>query len=443
MNRSSLVPLVILASSIAAIAATPEADPATTQLQVFPKNFARHHIGSNLFIYQNAKYVPTESAAAWLDDDITSGSAPLTGKQHYLLALPEPEVVTNFAISAQAMQGTVTIYAGDEPQAPGAKSWQPLVREVPLESINGKKLARPFSRLAKYLLLETNVTEPAPIYSLYLYGEIPAVGYQLVKRDAPIDVKAIFGPYVNDLTAISSAGLYAGGRVAFSTEPTGYTTWQKAIDDNPGTGGKIASSTDQAGMALTFRETQPVKRLAILSGNNAKGKLEVFVLPTLPQGPAITSATPAEGVQPASNVTTSAKTTSNVIGAVSLNGLTPTATFTFDGTNPRQGQDLTDVDGSVVLFRWTPETAGEAFEFQELDAFAGYSLSQYTVAPTLKTVAELTKDQSKDGKSIADGKDGKGLTPVGELFPRQTPYSPPALGFPPSVNDPLPLPASP
>jgi hypothetical protein len=430
MIRPKLVPIVILASSIAAISAVAEADPADKQLQVYPKNIARHHIGANLFLFNTTSqsYTPTEAAAAWLDDDINTGMAPVAGKQHYMLALPEPEVITNFAISSQGSKGSVTIYAGDEPSAPGAKSWQPIARDVSFDAVDGKKLAKPFNRLAKYILLETDVSEPSPIYSLYLYGERPAISFQLVKREQALDTKAIFGPYTNNLTAISTSGLYAGGRVAFSTEPGSYTAWQKAIDENPESGVSLITSGDQAGMVLKFRDSQPVTRLSVLAGNASKGKLEVYVVPTLADG-AVAAAPAEEGVQPVASKAKSPIHSEPVM----LTGLTPAATFNFDGSNARQSQDLTGPQGTALLFRWTPEFAGEAFVLRELNAFGNFTLSDYALALSPEAIAELAKDASKDGKAFVEGKGGKALEPVGELFPREKPYLPPGLGFPPPI----------
>jgi len=50
-------------------------DPAARQYQVYPKNLARQHVGSNLFVYNTTtnQYVPTEASAAWLDEDVTTG----------------------------------------------------------------------------------------------------------------------------------------------------------------------------------------------------------------------------------------------------------------------------------------------------------------------------------------------------------------------------------
>ena len=199
--------LALLASTTCAtIAFAVDNDPAARQYQVYPKNLARQHVGSNLFVFNttNNTYVPTEASAAWLDEDITTGWPVLAGKQHYLLALSEPELVSNFAVSSKPSEGTVSIYAGDEPAAPGAKSWAPLAQNVPFNSINEKKLDKPFTRFAKYLLIETDLATPGPLYSLYVYGEKPATVYSMREREQAIDSRAIFGQYINNQTTFNA-----------------------------------------------------------------------------------------------------------------------------------------------------------------------------------------------------------------------------------------------
>src|SRR5688572_25785042 len=124
MKKTLLYSLVSAATAVAAVAA----DADTAQLQSFPKNLARQHLGANLFQYSptTQAYTPTQAAAAWLDDDISTGWAMLSGKQYYLIAFPEAELISNFSLSARPASGTVSLYAGDEPAPPGAKSWTVL-----------------------------------------------------------------------------------------------------------------------------------------------------------------------------------------------------------------------------------------------------------------------------------------------------------------------------
>ncbi len=176
---------------------------------------------------------PTEAAAAWLDDDIATGWPALTGKQDYLLALPEPQLVNNFSISARSATGTVTLYAGDEVAPPGAKSWTLIEKDIPVESIN-EKLGKPFGRFAKYILIETNLTDSGPWYSLYLYGDQPAVAYHLQQRAQPVDPRTIFGPYTNPETSISLSSLYAHSRVTAAGGDAG--SWRKPSTTTRGPG---------------------------------------------------------------------------------------------------------------------------------------------------------------------------------------------------------------
>ncbi len=188
MKTKSLLAIgALLFSSAFVFAATEATDGAAKQLQIYPKNLARQNVGTNLFVFDAASqnYIPTAAAAAWLDDDVATGWPPGTGKSYYLLTLSEPQLVTNFAISTKAgSNGIVTIYANsnDEPAPPSAKSWTPLVKDVSIDAINNKTLAKPFSHFAKYLLIETNVADPSPWYSIYVYGSTPASSFHLAKR---------------------------------------------------------------------------------------------------------------------------------------------------------------------------------------------------------------------------------------------------------------------
>lgn len=413
MTRYLLVPAAILATSIAALAAP---QTASKQLDIYPKNLARQHVGANVFLFNTTtqSYGTTEAAAAWLDDDITTGWPIMAGKQHYLLALPEPDVMTNFAVSTRSSAGTITLYAGDEPAAPGAKSWSPVARNVELESINGRKLSKPFSRFAKYLLVETDIADPGPLFSLYLYGERAATSYVLAKREKAIDTKSIFG-YVNDQTAISHSGLYLDSRVTFASAAGGSTAWQKAIDDNPESGVSIAPSTDTAGLVVKINAAPNISRLSVLTGTALNGQLDFF----------LTDAAPADGE------------------GASLSGLKPTISMALDGSTTRQAIDFPATKAGALLVRWSPASGTESLTLREINAFNGLSLSEYALGMTPEAVAELVKngDLSKDGKSF---KDGKGLPDaVGELRPSRSPYLPGALGFPPNLTAVLPPNASP
>ena len=419
MNIKPLTSLILLTSAAVSLAAV-EGDQSPKQLQVFPKNLARQHVGSNLFLFNstNQKFQPTEAAAAWLDDDVTTGWPIMAGQQHYLLTLAEPTLLTNLSVSTRPTAGTVTVFVGDEPAAPGAKSWTVVAKGVSLDSINDKKLAQPFSRFAKYMLIETDIADPGPLFSLYVYGDRAAVNYQLHKRDAAIDTRAIFGPYVNNATTYSVSALYAHSTVAYAAAPGGYSAWQRVIDENPESGISMVPTTDEAGIVLKLSTGHQVSRLAVLTGAPAKGKLEFFVVPNAPvETPAADSAAVPKGV--------------------SLAGLTSTITMVLDGSTTRSAIAFPGVEGSAVLARWTPDTAGEAINIRELNAFNEVSLNEYELSLTPEAVTEYRTsgrangyDSGKDGKDFKDGK----AMPVGEFLDPHSPYLPGGLGFPPNLT---------
>ncbi len=288
MKTKSLLAIGALLFSSALVFAAPEGtDAAGKQLQIYPKNLARQNVGTNLFVFNptNQNYVPTEAAAAWLDDDVATGWPPLPGKNYYLVTLSEPQLMTNLAISTKAgSSGTVTIYAGDEPAPPTAKSWTALAKDLTIESINNKKLDKPFSRFAKYLLIETNIADPSPWYSLYVYGETPATSYHLTKRDKSIDTASIFGPYVNNPTMFNLSSLYADGSIAYSNVTDSPVALQKAIDDNPESNISVAPSTKESGLVIRYSEARQIQRLSVMADPAAKGRLDFFLVNNLPAG---------------------------------------------------------------------------------------------------------------------------------------------------------------
>jgi hypothetical protein len=408
--KSHLASLLTITCASLAVAA--ENDQGSKQLQIYPKNLARQHLGSNLFLFNptNQSFVPTEAAAAWLDDDATTGWAVLAGKQNYLLVLSEPEVLTNFSVSARPASGTVTLFAGDEPTAPGSRSWKLVAKDVPLESINNKKLGKSFNHFAKYLLIQTDIADPGPLYGLYVFGDKPAVKYTLRKREQPIDARAIFGQYVNNQTDFNLASLSSGARISYANSPGGSVAWQRAIDDNPETSLALAGSGNEAAAVISYPQPHTISRISLLTDIGAKGRLDFYAMRT---------ATPT---------------------VPALDAASPTVSIVLDGTNPRASIDFPSVEVAQLAVRWSPVAPSDTLNVRELATFNGVTLDDYEVSLNPEAIAEYRPegtertrgtsdyDASKDGKDIVDPK--KNPEPVA-LGPGSSPYLPGALGFPP------------
>jgi hypothetical protein len=409
-SKSLLTAASILCTSIAFAA---DSGRSASQLELYPKNIARQHVGSNLFIFNASSqtFIPTEAAAAWLDDDVSTGWPIMAGTQHYLLALSEPEMVSNFSVSTRPTAGTFTISVGDEPAPPSAASWTVVAREVPLASLNEKKLARPVGRLAKYVLIETNIADPGPMFSLYVYGSKPAVSYDLRQRAQPIDTAAIFGQHVNQQTTFNQGGLYAQGRVDYANSPDGFTAWQRAIDDNPDSALKVLPSTNEAGAVIRLEGNQTLSRVALLANQSAKGKLDIYALP---------EASAANAGKP-----------------VNVSGMTPTVSMIFDGSSARSNMDFPAVTAAAVALRWTPVSPSDAFSLREFASFSGITLASHEVSLNPAAVAAYDSVGNEGYRTDIDGKevlgpDGKDAKEVALAPP--SPYLPGALGFPPNLD---------
>jgi hypothetical protein len=407
MKISLLVSIASMACATVVLAAE---GGDSAQYQVYPKNLARQHLGTNLVQWDAGKHVftPTQAAAAWLDDDVTTGWPLMAEKQYYLVTLQRAELLTNFSLSTRQSTGTVSLYGSDTAAAPGSKSWVPLLKDAPLDTVN-QKLSRDFSKVAKFVLLETSVPDPGPVYSIYLYSHKPAVNYQVTRRERAINSREVFGPYENESTAVNSAGLYAHSTIAQSGDTTDAVTLQRAIDDNPATAITVAPG----GKPTVIRYDQPrmVSRVALLGDSNAKGKIDIYMAGR----------------------------------ETSLEGATPTMTMVLDGSSPRASVDFPATQASEVRMVWTPANGTDPLTVREINTFGDTTLSSYAVTAQSGTPAaavdrETASGESndryarngRDGKETVDSKDKIAAPP--EDIQQANPFLPGALGFPPTFG---------
>ena len=101
-------------------------------LSGYPKNLARLHLGANLYQFDSGSgtYEPAKAAASWMDDDETTGWAPQAGGEYYLLVLAKPSLVRSLTLSSDGLDGSLTVYAGDERATPESSTWTPVLRDV-------------------------------------------------------------------------------------------------------------------------------------------------------------------------------------------------------------------------------------------------------------------------------------------------------------------------
>ncbi len=453
MKTIGKIMLLSLACATVITSASAET-PSPKQLQSYPKNLARQHHATNLFLYDvtSKHYVATEAAAAWMDDDVTTGWPALAGKHYYMLQLVKPQMLTNFSLSTKPGTGTVSLYVSNTEAAPGDAAWQPVETQIALTALNNKKLPKSINKTAKYVLIETNIADPGPIYSIYLYGEKSAASESIVPRSQTTDVRSLVGDFTNNQTAFSVSSLYANARVSHASGQGGSTMWQRAIDDNPETSTPVPATTKESGMIVKFSGPRSVSRLSILADQNARGKAEIYLLSQVPEGP-----------QP-----------------VGVDGLSPSLALTFDGSTARSSADFAETSASALAIIWKPESGEASLNLREINTFADLSLASHEVTDSVpnllasnptepsatkkgdSTSGNITGDgtpivqsdsDGKDGKALAtsegssgkdgkaittgegsSGKDGKALAPVGEgpaPVGAGPGFSPGRLAFPP------------
>jgi hypothetical protein len=425
--------LVLALAGLSALSVFAEPNASSKQLEIYPKNLARHHLGASLLVSDEAtkSFIATEAAAAWLDDDVSTGWPPLPGHHFYLLSLPEPQMLSNFCISARAPSGTVSLYAGDELVKPDAKSWVPLTKNLPLDSINDKRLSRPFNRLAKYLLIETNITDSGPWYGVYAYGDKPAVSYQLQKRAQPVDMHTILGPYVNPQVDFNLAALSSNGRVIQANATEGYLSWQKVIDDNPESGLTITPSGNESGLVIKYDQSRMIQRAAVLADPNTRGKLDIFLLKNAPITAGGDDAQFQKAALVGKNIPAAKSASDQILSkAISLENMTPATTIVFDGASPRGAINFAPTSAEALVVRWTPDTAGQPITIREINTFNDLSPSDYEVALTPEAIGEYGADRSKEGKAVIG--EGKKEAPplIGEQLPPKAPFLPGPPVFP-------------
>ena len=179
----------------------------------------------------------------------------------------------------------------------------------------------------------------------------------------------------------------------------------------------------------------------MLTDPGTKGKLEFFVTSTAPAGviPTASRADASHYMKVANETAVLNSDSSGATPAASMDvtNAHPVQTINFDGTSPRASVDFTPTSGTVLLARWTPDTAGQPLNIREINTFGDVALNDYELAPP-----PVSEGPSKDA---ADSKGGGGkeaippvgsketIPPVGEGAPTKTPFLPGVPPFPPTI----------
>ncbi|MES2308667.1 MAG: hypothetical protein V4507_07380 [Verrucomicrobiota bacterium] len=380
------------------------------------KNLARYHVGTILekFDPETRYYLPDPSAEAWLDeDDVTSYALP-TGKHWYLITLEEPALIQNFALAADKIDGKISLYASDQRSLPGAKNWEPLLKDVSAQELNDKEYARPLYRYARYFLLETELQHPAEISSLYLFTDSDAVNYKLQKRTQPTRFTEKAGPFFKDTKGqINFASRYA--RDAAIPEDSNVSAM---TDESPETTGVL----DQKPTQIDLTQSRAVERISIF----AEKKNGVLTVSLEPDPSALTQ---SSGYLPDSLRSISGMGWGKLASmVVQLNGTVMgntsgalTRTIRFDGTKDRISIPVPVTESRFASLTWvSSETPASPLKVRNL-SFMGYiSLNDYQVQrgfvggrndlTASKENPVTNEEKNKEGRGETTGQTGTSTT---------------------------------
>ena len=96
---------------------------------------------------------------------------------------------------------------------------------------------------------------------------------------------------------------------------------------------------------------------------------------------------------------------------MSIEGLAPSVTLTFDGTSARSSADFAETNATAMVVRWRPESGEAALNVRELNTFSDLSLAEYEVSGAPAAIAQAPDDSKV---VMAKNGDGKELKPIGE-----------------------------
>ncbi len=362
-------------------------------LENYPKNLARLHLGANLQRFDKATgmYKASEATSMWLDDDEATGWAPAAGKEHYLLMLSQPSLVKQIALSTTGSKGRVTVYAGDERATPDSSTWTPVLRDVAVEDLNEKTIKGAVNRYGKYLLIETNLEEAGPWWSLYVFGREAADEYEVAKRAVPVDASEVFGQRINESTVIDLTNIYSDADVVYMTGGGKKADWFAMVDESPETFWIVnnAENSDVASFAIKLAQDTPIRRVS-MTADAGPGVMEFYLVNAS-----------ADGSQPD-------------FATLKLDEMLPACTLGFDGVSDREAIDIPPVQGTYLVGRWKPTVNGESIKIRQIDAFGALDFNNYAVNQMPAPIAELQESRN-DKAAFNDGKTFKTLLdPIAE-----------------------------
>lgn len=304
--------------------------PVASAPVVKPLNLSRLLGGANVSALneETGLITPVSGMTAVIDDDAASGWTPPVGKTVLVIALPAETDLSSFTLFAPGAVGEYTLSVVSSPEA----ARDPSARTKVLSSSLGQETTQAVPDMpARFVVIELNVVESAPIRSIDVVGRPRgnlANQFTVVVPDSSKEQNA--GKSDGKLAEVNFAADALGAKVVNATNDS----VSSLIDGDTGTTTTLKTSeSGSASTSITLAAAVSVDRLS-LAFEQAKGTVKFIA----------TSAESPEG---------------RVLGEVKLDGTSKTLTVETAGVS---AQSITVV--------WTPTDGVSPLVVSEVGAFA-------------------------------------------------------------------------
>jgi hypothetical protein len=322
--------VLLIATASIDLQAQAEAPVAASAPVVKPINLSRLLGGANVSALNEATglITPVSGMTAVIDDDAASGWTPPVGKTVLVIALPAETDLNTFTLFAPGAKGDYTLSVVSSPEA----ARDPAARTKLLSSSLGQETTQAVPDMpARFVVLELNVIESAPIRSIDVVGRPRgnlANQFTVVVPDSSKEQNA--GKADGKLAEVNFAADALGAKVINATNEA----VSSLIDGDTGTTTTLKTSeSGSASTSITLAAAVSVDRLS-LAFEQAEGTVKFLA----------TSAESPDG---------------RVLGEVKLDGTTKTLTLETAG-----------VSAESITVVWTPTDGVSPLVVSEVGAFA-------------------------------------------------------------------------
>jgi hypothetical protein len=309
-----------------------------------PTNMARGFSGAGAFIWdeKTQSFVAQPALAAVIDDDVTSGWTPPSGKTRMLIQLQQDSDISSFTLFAPGSEGTYSLQVADSLEALTSGQTKPLASGVNMGAQNKTTIP---SSAAKYLIVEMDVVKAAPIRGVQVLG-LPRAGstanIAVVSPKADGDDKG--NKDSGEVVEVNFALRDAGGATPLNPDDA-----NRLIDGDTATTSSLPAGKKDA--VIRLASSVEIDRVALAVGK-AEGKVSIFV-------------TDGNG-----------------------NDVRELGTVTLDGRSEAISLPTSGIRAEFVRIEWTPSAGSSDLVIKEVGIFAQARVTR-TEPPPNTTIATL------------------------------------------------------